>query len=205
MTFHGEERFDESTRSHLKEYPAMWIPLIVLAVPSLLLGGIYIVPMLFTSPGLLGSSVSVAPQHNVLLALKSHFHGVGSYALHAFQTLPFWLVVLGIVTAWYNTLVSSALPQWLSVRCSWLRMLLVEQYGFDRFNQWVFGNGARRLSAALLKYADIQMIDYTLVEGSGRHVTRLSALLRRMQTGYLYHYVLVMIVGLMGLLLWMLL
>lgn len=204
MTFHGTERFDDSVRSHLKEYPSMLTAMVMLAIPSVIAGIFLIKPMLFSNPNLLGSSITVLPQHNVLAALSTHFKGVWQYTLHSVETLPFWLVISGIFMAWFNTLVCPQFPAWLARRFSWLRLILVEQFGFDRFNEWFFGKGSKRLSGFLFKYADIKMIDYGMVEGSGRGVSRMSFWLRRLQTGYLYHYVLVMVLGLLGLLLWML-
>ena len=156
--------------------------------------------MLFSSHGVFSSIFTVKPSHDVLSQLGQHFSGVLAFTLHAFKTLSFWMVIFGILTAWFNTLICPQFPQWCAHRLSWLRIALIEQYGFDRFNERVFAKGSKSLSKAFLNYGDIKLIDYGMVEGSGRGVSRLSLWLRRLQTGYLYHYVLVMILGLLGLL-----
>ena len=203
MTFHGEERIPEDVKAHLKEYPSMIFSLIVLAVPSILIGAATVKWFVIDSPAMLGASVHVLPQYNVLAQVAQHFHDLLSYTLHALMTLPFWFALAGIFMAWFTTLGFPAFSERLLSRFSWIQKILLGQYGFDAFNNWFFVRGANVLSQFFYKVTDLRLIDGRMVNGSGRAVVRLSAVVRRLQTGYLYHYVIVMLVGLIAFLVWM--
>mgnify|MGYP001303528046 CR=1 FL=1 len=205
MTFHGHERIPDSARPYLRENGTILFALVALSLPSLFLGGLLVKSFLFSSQGLLGSSVVVLKQHDVLSVLSSHFHGVWSYTLHGFTALPFWFSLFGIVLAWLNTLVVPQMGEWFSTRFKWLKTILIKQYGFDAFNHLVFVTGVRRLSDFLFNVTDLNLIDDKMVNGSGRITVRLSAMARRLQTGHLYHYVALMVLGLITLLVWMIL
>ena len=90
----------------------------------------------------------------------------------------------------------------LAGRLPWLYEVLIKKYGFDRFNEVVFVKGTEKLSHFFYRFTDMKIIDEFFVNGSGTRVEKLSGLVRRMQSGYLYHYALVMILGLVGLLIW---
>src|SRR3990167_1051066 len=203
MAFHTKERMDEHTRSHLKEQWVMLFPLILLAIPSLLLGIFTVKPMLFDSPGLLGNSVMILPQYNVLSQMSVNFHGVWNQVVHSIDTLPCWFSIAGIFSAWFMVIVVPTVTEFLAKRFSWIRRFLVVQYGFDIFNQWFFVRGGLRLSEFFYHTGDLKIIDTGMVNGSGRGITRLSNLLRKLQSGYLYHYLFIMIVGLLGFLVWL--
>ncbi len=205
MAFHGKERLSAEVKAHLHETPwSMRLPLILLAIPSLFLGMVMIKPMLYSSPGILGSSITVLPQYNVLAKMSLDFHSAWQTFLHSFITLPFWFAVGGIVLAGFNVLVAPKVPAFLQRHGKWLYNILIYKYGFDAFNQWFFVSGTRVLSRFFYRFADVKLIDQGLVGGSGKTMVQLSRLLRFFQSGYLYHYVLVMIIGLVAFLLWML-
>ncbi len=199
LTFHGKKHYEGTV------YESPWvvlIPLIALAIPSMIAGGLLIGPMLFATPRLLGSSIFVLPQHNVLATLAEDYQGAQMMAIHASQTMTFWLALLGILTAWLFNL---ARPQWadsLKKRWSYLYHILVEKYGFDKFNQIVLVHGSRRLGEFFYKVCDLLMIDGLFVNGSGRFIRFFANKGRRLQTGYLYHYALAMLIGLAILLGW---
>lgn len=203
MAFHTKERMDEHTRSHLKEHWVMLFPLILLAIPSLLLGIFTVKPMLFDSPGFLGNSVTVLPQYNVLAMMSARFHGVLADVRGCIYTLPFWFSIAGIVSAWFMVIVAPSCAEFFAKRFSWIRRFLIAQYGFDIVNDWVFVRGSRSMSEFFFHTGDLKIIDSGMVDGSGRNVTRISSLLRKLQSGYLYHYLFIMIVGLLGFLVWM--
>jgi NADH-quinone oxidoreductase subunit L len=196
---------DEYTKSHLKEHWIMLVPLIILAIPSLLLGLFVTQQMLYDRPGFLGNSITVLPQYDVLSAMAAQFHSVTDEINHAVFTLPFWLSVLGIVCAWLTVIVLPQVRSTLQERFPWFHRILVAQYGFDWFNDVVFVKGGRRLSHFLYRVGDLKLIDEGMVEGSGRSITLLSAVLRKLHSGYLFHYVFVMIIGLLALLIWLVL
>jgi NADH-quinone oxidoreductase subunit L len=117
-------------------------------------------------------------------------------------SLPFWLALAGIVATWYLYLVNPALPERLKKGAGWLYTLLDNKYYFDRFNDWFFAGGARSLGAFLSNVGDLRIIDGFFVNGAARVVGWTSALLRHLQTGYVYHYAFTMIIGLFALMTW---
>lgn len=205
LTFHGKSRMDEETRKHVKESPwVMLVPLLALAVPSIVAGGMLIGPMLFANPHLLGNSIFVLPEHNVLAQLAQDFHGADDMALHAGGSLTLWLALAGIVTAW---LFNSKFPEWaeyLKKRFAFLYEIIVKKYGFDDFNQIVFVHGTRKLGDFFYKTCDLAFIDGVFVNGSGKFIRWLARVSCRLQTGYMYHYALTMVIGLVVFMIWLL-
>lgn len=203
MAFHTTERMDEHTRTHLKEHWIMLFPLILLAIPSLLLGIFVTKPMLYDSPGWLGGSLTILPQYNVLSSMALDFHGVLQEMKHCVYTLPFWFSIAGVFSAWLAVIAFPQLSVLFAKIFSPLRRLLVAQYGFDIFNDRFFVRGTRHISELFFHTGDLKVIDSGMVDGSGHTVARISQLLRKLQSGYLYHYVFVMMVGLLGFLVWL--
>jgi len=198
LVFHGEERFDDHTREHLHESPKVvtW-PLMALAVPSVLIGGMTVSSMPFGE--FFSGVITVLPEHDTLAAVKEHFHGPISFALHAVQTIPFWLAMAGVATAYVFYMVSPSIPEALDKKFGFLRRILDNKYGFDDFNQAVFAGGSVALGRSLWKVGDQTIIDGALVNGSAKGVGLFSHLARGAQTGYLYHYAFAMIIGLLAL------
>jgi NADH-quinone oxidoreductase subunit L len=183
----------------------MLVPLILLSIPSLLLGLILVKPMLFAHSPILRKSIYVAPATDVLAQMSHEFHGAFASIFYAFFTLPFWLALAGIVCAWLFYVRIPDIPGRLQSRFSFLHKIMVNKYGFDTFNDVVFVRGGQKLSNILYRVADMKVIDSSIVNGSGRGITFLARLFRHTQSGYLYHYAFVMILGLFVLLVWMLL
>jgi NADH-quinone oxidoreductase subunit L len=203
LTFHGESRIEPKLLNHVHESPwVILIPLLLLAVPSVIVGGMLIGPMLFDTPHLLGESIFVLPAHDVLLMLSTEFHGAQAMALHAPQTVTFWLALFGIVSAWLFNVANPEWSLWLQKRGAWVYAVLVRKYGFDDFNQLVIVQGTRKLGSFLYNFTDLMIIDGIFVNGSGKFIRWFANFARQMQTGYLYHYALAMILGLVGFLGW---
>lgn len=203
MTFHGKPRMSEETYHHVEESPkVVTVPLIILAIFSVFTGYVLAEPMLYSSPSLLGNTITVFPEFDVLATMRSHFHGLWNLAAHSLTTITFWVTVAGVVMAWLCYLVFPKVPAVLASRLPWLYEILIKKYGFDRFNEVVFVKGTEKLSHFFYRFTDMKIIDEFFVNGSGTRVEKLSGLIRRMQSGYLYHYALVMILGLVGLLIW---
>ncbi len=199
LVFHGKERMDHHHREHLHESPAVvWVPLVALAVPSLVIGAIAIGPMLFGD--YFGKSIVVAPEHDVLKELGAHFHGVGAFVWHGVLAPPFWLAMAGVVVAWFLYLKQPGLPSRIVGAVHPLYRLLVNKYGFDAFNDWFFAGGARGTGGILWRVGDVGLIDGLMVNGSARLVGWWAGIMRHLQTGYLYHYAFAMILGLLALL-----
>lgn len=203
MTFHGRERMDEHTREHLHESPwVVTLPLIALAIPSVVIGWLTVGPVVF------GDWFRGSVQHGAdgpLAILGEDFHGPAAFLLHAASSPALYLALAGIATAWFLYLKRPDLPEAIAQRFAGLYRLLDNKYYFDWFNENVIAAGARGLGGGLWKRGDEQAIDGLLVNGSARTVGAVAAVVRRVQTGYLYHYAFAMIIGLALLLGWLLL
>jgi len=206
LVFHGEERMDAETRSHLHETPAVvTVPLILLAIPSAVIGWMTIGPVLFG--GFFGDAVVVSASHDVLAELGEEFHGALAFLIHSFVASPaFYLAAAGVGTAWYLYLKNPALPDRIAQGASALYEVLDRKYYFD--DLWIrgFAGGGRRLGQFLWNKGDELIIDGLIVNGTARSVGALSGVLRQLQTGYLYHYAFAMIIALtlfLGWLVWM--
>jgi NADH-quinone oxidoreductase subunit L len=201
LVFHGEERMDHPTREHLHETPAVvTVPLILLAIPSVISGYLTIEPLLFGK--FFQNAIFVSPDHNVLGHLAEEFHGSLSFALHGLMAPAFWLMLAGAGSAWYIYRHRPGLADSLRQRFSGIYTLLERKYGFDDFNQVFFAEGSYRLGQGLWKYADAGLIDGVIVNGTANLVGWFARVFRPVQSGYLYHYAFAMIIGLLGLLTW---
>ena len=198
MTFHGEPRMDHHVREHLHESPwVITVPLILLAIPSVLTGYLYIEPMVFGN--YFGASITVLPENGGLHEMRQEWQGVGNFVQHGLLSLPFWVAVSGIVAAAALYLKWTHVPALIKARLMPLFTVLDNKYYFDSFNERVFAGGARLLGGGLWRIGDEKIIDGGMVNGSANAVARLSQRLRRVQTGYIYHYAFVMIFGVFAL------
>ncbi len=206
LAFYGKERMGEEARHHLHESPfTITVPLICLAIPSVLLGLVMVSSMLFSQPGLMGQAIPVIPELDVLGELAAHYHGVVPMIWHSLFGLTFWFTMAGLATAWYCYIQHPEVPAQFAQRFSAVRYVLLKRYGFDAFNDLVFVRGTRMLSNFFYYFADAKVIDSWLVNGSGRGVQRVAGIVRRVQSGYLYHYAFAMILGVLALLVWLVL
>jgi NADH-quinone oxidoreductase subunit L len=233
LAFHGNERFDTSAHaaranhggdehSHDASHDAgaepdahghsggppkesPWVvtaPLVLLAVPSVLAGWMLVEPMLVG--GHFGQSIVVKPEHPAMWNFKGEWHGVAAFIQHGVLSLPFWLAVAGIAAAWYCYLINPALPERIRRKIGAIYTLLDNKYYVDRFNDWFFAGGARVVGRFLSNVGDRSIIDGFFVNGTARVVGWASALVRHVQSGYVYHYAFTMIIGLFALLTWLL-
>ena len=217
LVFHGEERFrhkpfpgahDHHDGHHEPHVPheSPWVvtaPLILLALPSVAIGYMTIQPMLF-GDFFSDAIVNDIARHPAMQELASHFHSATGMALHSLQTVPLWLAVAGVATAWWFYLKQPAIPAAIKARFSWVYQLLDNKYYFDWFNEHVLAAGTRLAGMGLWKGGDVGLIDGALVNGSARAVGAMAQVTRLLQTGYLYFYALVMLLGLFGLMTWQL-
>ena len=206
LTFHGKSHVSPELENHVQESPwVVLVPLIALAIPSVIAGGILIGPMLFNTPHLLGNSIFVLPQHNAMALLAEEFHGATMMALTAGAHLTLWLSLAGIAAAWYFSIGYPAVAERLKARWAFIYSIIVNKYGFDDFNQFVFVRGTRRLGLYFYEISDLILIDGIFVNGSGKVIRWLSRVARHLQSGYIYHYTFAMIAGLLIFLGWFLL
>ncbi len=205
MTFHGKPRMDEQTFSHVHESPwVVWMPLVVLAIPSVILGYVLYMPMLFAPKTLLAPSLFILPEHNALAELATEVTSPVATFLHALTSGIFAITLLGIVLAYIAYIAYPQIPATLARVFVWPYRLLVNKYGFDAFNDRVFVGGSKALGRLFYRVGDQKLIDGTLVNGTGRTVRWFASKSRVIQSGYLYHYIAVMVLGLFGFLFWLL-
>ena len=220
LVFHGKPRFEtahghdahghdahghDGHGAHVP-HESPWVvtvPLVLLAIPSIIIGALAADSMI-TGEYFKGVITVFADKHPAMAALAEHWHGWVAMAMHGFTSLPFWLMVAGIATAWYFYLVNPAIPARLQQTFKGIYTVLENKYYLDRFNEWFFAGGARRLGSGLWKRGDQGLIDGLVVNGSARLVGWFSRVLRQGQTGFLNHYAIAMIIGLAFLLFWFL-
>ena len=200
IVFHGSE--SEYVRTHeIHESPkVVTIPLILLAIPAVLVGWPMIEGIL--SGSYFADSIKVLPEHDVLREIYEHdFHGALNMVLHGLMSVPVWLSFAGVIAAWFLYIKRPDLPGVFQQACMPCYRILVAGYGFDRFNEIVFVNGSRKLGEFFWKVVDQTIIDGWLVNGSANAIAVAAQKVRQVQTGYLYHYAFAMIAGLLLLLL----
>jgi NADH-quinone oxidoreductase subunit L len=134
--------------------------------------------------------------------MAREFHGSVAMALHGLASPVFWLAAAGVALAYYLYMVNTALPARIQKMFSPLYRLLDNKYYMDWFNENVLARGARGLGIVMWKGGDQAIIDGALVNGSAHLVGWMAGITRRLQSGYLYHYALAMIVGVFVLLTW---
>ena len=220
LVFHGKERFghgdhnshdahagdhddEEVSSDHQhglapgqKPHETPWVvtlPLVMLAIPSLIIGYLGVEPMLFGD--YFKDAIYInAEAHPVMEELQHEFHGAFAMAMHAVTTLPFWLALSGVVVSWFFYLKRPDIPAAIKARCEPIYTLLENKYYFDKFNDAVFAGGARLLGKGLWRGGDVAVID-GIVNGSARLVGWIASLVRQFQTGHIYSYAFTMIIG----------
>ncbi|MEW6763329.1 MAG: NADH-quinone oxidoreductase subunit L, partial [Pseudomonadota bacterium] len=193
---HGLQPGDKPHESPL----VVTLPLILLAIPSVIIGYLAIGPMLHGD--FFKGVITVNPSHPAMAELGEMFHGAAAMAVHGLQTAPFWLALAGVAAAYYCYMVNPRVPAWFYAKFKPLHTLLDNKYYMDKFNDVVFAGGARAIGGGLWKVGDRGLIDGLLVNGSAKLVGWFSTITRTFQTGYIYHYAFVMIVGVLATLLW---
>ncbi len=170
------------------------VPLVALAIPSVVVGYLSVERMLF-SDFFAGSIAVNGAAHPAMIALAEDFRGPLEMALHSWAGWPLWLAAAGVVSAWFLYLKRPDLPQRWRDRVPGVYALLDNKYYMDRINEVVFGAGARLIGRAFWQGGDVGVIDGVAVNGSARLVRWIALLVRRVQTGYIYHYAFAMLVG----------
>ena len=210
LVFHGKERFDQNPEAHHGHHAhhapheSPWVvtlPLVLLAIPSVLIGYFTIEPMLY-GDFFKGAIYVNADLHPAMRELQQEFHGAMAMALHSLSSVPLLLAMSGLTLSYYMYMVNPALPAAILRTFAPLHTLLVNKYYLDDFNEKVLARGSRALASVLWKHGDQGLIDGLLVNGSWKVVAFVSRLSRQLQTGFLYHYALVMILGMFGLITW---
>ena len=195
---HGDEHHDP------RESPwVVTVPLVLLAIPSVVIGAMTIEPLLF-GHFFDGAIAVLKEQHPAMEELGKDYHGWWEMALHALAGPIFWLALAGVVVSWYFYLRRPDIPAALQHRFSFIYKVLDHKYYFDWFNEMVLSRAARMLGTALWQGGDVGIIDGVVIDGSANAIGGVARASRLLQSGYLYWYALVMIVGVIGLMTWQL-
>ncbi|MCM3562247.1 NADH-quinone oxidoreductase subunit L [Hydrogenophaga intermedia] len=218
LVFHGKERYDQNPDAHHddhhhddhghhgdgKPHESPWVvtlPLVLLAIPSVVIGYLTIEPMVFGD--FFRDAITInAAAHPALTKFAEIFHGPLSMAGHAFSTPPLYLALAGFVSAWYCYMVNPAVPAAIARALKPVVNVLENKYYMDWFNENVLARAARGLGVGLWKGGDRGVIEGGVVNASWKLVGLISGVVRRAQTGYLYHYALMMLVGVMLFMTW---
>ena len=220
LVFHGKERFDQIPAhehdpaeepdphhhqdEHHTPHESPWVvtaPLLLLAFPSVVIGFLTIGPMVHGD--FFKDAIFVdAARHPAMKELGEMFHGPLQMALHAFSTPVLYLAIAGVALAYYMYMVNPALPERIAAMFRPVYRLLDNKYYMDWINENVLARAARGLGIGLWKGGDQAVIDGAMVNGSARLVAAFAGVVRRVQSGYIYHYALAMIVGVFILMTW---
>lgn len=196
---HGHHGLAPGQKPH--ESPlVVTLPLILLAIPSVVIGFFAIGPMLFGD--FFKNVIFIGENHPAMEELAHEFHGAAAMGIHAFTTAPFWLALAGVVAAYYCYMINPRVPAAFYKALKPIHTLLDNKYYMDKFNEVVFAGGARLLGKGLWQVGDRALIDGFVVNGSAKLVGWFSTIVRTFQTGYIYHYAFVMILGVLGTLLY---
>jgi len=194
VVFFGREQMTAEIRAHVHESPAViYWPLVILAIPSILIGAIMAESMV---NGLLDEAIYVLPQH------QAHLHIIS--IVHGFFSAPFMMLALGVTTAWLCYSRYPQFPAYLQTKTTVLNQVLKLKYGFDLLNEQLIMPAVKSLANFCWNVGDILCIDGILINGTAKTIGRCANRLREIQTGYLYHYVFAMIIGLCMLVVWLL-
>jgi len=217
LVFHGEERFGKARHGHEGDHAdeevsadhhhglapgekphetpwVVWAPLVLLAIPSVVIGYIVIDPLVYGH--FFRDAIYISePHYQALKHMREEYRGPLGMIVQALFEPPLWLMVAGVVTSWFMYMKRPDIPAMLARRFSFIYTVLDNKYYFDRFNDWFFAGGARGASRFLWKFGDVVLIDGVMVNGTAKLVGRISGVMRRWQTGYVYHYAFWMIIG----------
>jgi NADH-quinone oxidoreductase subunit L len=217
LVFHGKERYDQNPDAHHddhhgdhghhgdgKPHESPWVvtlPLVLLAIPSVIIGYYTIDPMLFGE--FFADAIFVdGDRHHAMKELQAMFHGPVAMAIHGLSTWPFWLALAGVVVAWYMYLINPRVPAAFARALRPLIVVLENKYYMDWINENILARFSRLLGLGLWKGGDQAIIDGAVVNGSWRLIGWISGVARQLQSGYLYHYALLMILGVFLLMTW---
>jgi NADH-quinone oxidoreductase subunit L len=201
LVFHGKERIDEDARHHLHEPGwVVTLPLILLAIPSLVIGWPTVGPLLFGD--FFGNAIFVRDAHDVLGALGADYHGPVQFLLHGLTSPVLYLALSGVVIAWYMYLKNPLLPKAIKERFGFIYRLLENKYYFDDFNEKVIARGSRLLGQGFWRGGDMTFIDGIVINGTANSIGRFAGWVRHLQTGYLYHYAFAMVIGMVAVVGW---
>lgn len=212
MVFHGKEKWREAKHDahghddhdhhhglgpndNPHESPwVVWLPLVLLAIPSVFVGLWVIEPMLY-GDFFKGAIAVNTDAHPAMAVMKEEFHGVLGMVAHSVQTPVLWLAIAGVATAWFFYMKAPHIPAKIADSAKPIYKLLDNKYYLDDLYYNVFAKGSRALGQFFWKVGDVMLIDNVVVNGSAKAVGAVASVVRRMQTGFIYTYATVMVFG----------
>ncbi|WP_434778607.1 NADH-quinone oxidoreductase subunit L [Neisseria sp. Ec49-e6-T10] len=221
LVFHGKERWkeqaaqthheDDDVHAHEehhglgpndnpKESPwVVTLPLVLLAIPSVIIGFFAIEPMVYGQFFQDAIYVDLA-KHPVMYQLSEEFHGALTMVTHSLSTAPLYLALAGVVLAWLFYIKFTDVPAKIATAFKPIYVVLENKYYLDELYFAVFAKGSRALGTFFWKVGDTFLIDNCLVNGAAKVVEVIASITKRLQTGFIYTYAAVMVIGVVGLL-----
>ncbi|HRK71249.1 MAG TPA: NADH-quinone oxidoreductase subunit L [Micropepsaceae bacterium] len=197
MTFHGKHRMDEETLSHVHESPTvMMIPLYILGIGALVAGiAFYQYFIGEAEHAFWAGSIFVAEGHNALEAR----HHVPEWVIMA----PLTVTVMGFLVAYYFYIRRPELPAQMAAREGMGYTFIYNKWYFDEIYDFLFVRPTQALGRFLWKRGDQGVIDRFGPDGIAARVMDVTRRAMRLQSGYIYHYAFVMLIGVAGLVTWL--
>ncbi|WP_153711300.1 NADH-quinone oxidoreductase subunit L [Eikenella corrodens] len=210
IVFHGKERWREAKHDHHDDHgyhhglkpsdnphESPWVvtlPLILLAIPSVIIGYIAIEPMLYGD--FFKDVIYVNHElHPVMHIMKEEFHGAMAMVSHSLHTPVLYLAIGGVLAAWFLYVKAPQLPAKIAQAFRPVYVLFENKYYLDNIYFAVFAKGTRALGTFFWKAVDTAIIDNGLVNGAAKLVGAVAGQVRRLQTGFIYTYAAAMVSG----------
>ncbi|WP_153716699.1 NADH-quinone oxidoreductase subunit L [Eikenella corrodens] len=210
IVFHGKERWREAKHDHHDDHghhhglkpsdnphESPWVvtlPLILLAIPSVIIGYIAIEPMLYGD--FFKDVIYVNHElHPVMHIMKEEFHGAMAMVSHSLHTPVLYLAIGGVLAAWFLYVKAPQLPAKIAQTFRPVYVLFENKYYLDNIYFAVFAKGTRALGTFFWKAIDTAIIDNGLVNGAAKLVGAVAGQVRRLQTGFIYTYAAAMVSG----------
>ena len=183
-----------------KPHESPWVvtlPLILLAIPSVIIGFLTIEPMLFGDffKGVIVVNHEAHPAMEELSKVFEEHGGTVGMASHALMTAPFWLALAGVALAYFFYMVKPSIPAAIKAKTPIINNVLENKYYFDKFNETVIAGGARKIGEFLWKVSDSKLIDGLIVNGAAKVVNVFAQAMSLFQSGLIYQYAFAMVIG----------
>ncbi len=205
LVFHTRPKMSDKIYNSIQEsHAVITTPLILLALPSVVIGYFTVHSFVDTQSGILADSLNILTHHGAMRLLSEHFHSALALTIHSIKSATFWLMALGIFSAWLFIIKKPLWAQLVKKKLGIVYRILEAKYGFDTFNEIVFVRTSLTLGGVLWRISDNKIIDGFFINGSAKFINFVARLIRPIQTGYLYHYAFFMIIGLLVILSWVL-